>query len=575
VVLNAAQRTVEMVLDQGTRQVADPDGTYKVFKFDHQVLSVNPDSVFPRNGPQKGDPEMTIAELSQRAAELEKIGQSSHNEIMAIHRKFAIPVACLVFGVIGLALGATNRRDGKLGSFVFGLGVIFAYYIPLNLGPALAKGHLMAPWLAVWLPNIILSIAGAGLFYWRSRAADQEFRLTLPRWMRRTRTAPVAKPSSDDAVEHDGFLSRLPRPNILDRYVATTYGRLFLLCTLGLLALFYVSTFIDRSDKVFKGTATWDMMGAFFWYLLPQYVYYVLPMGVLLASLVTIGLLTKNSELIVMKACGISIYRVALPMVAGALVAGATLFTLEQTILGPWNQRADRLRSIMNGVPPQTLDLLNRQWVVGSHGEIVHFNYFDPKNEDLVGVSIFEFSGGMQSLVRRSYADRAHYAGDTVHPYQWHAYKAWTRELQPSGDTVRFATREQTDFDIDPPSYFGTREPEPEFMSYSQLRDYVTQLKTSGFDVIRQQVALERKVSFPFVTLIMTLIAVPFAVTTGRRGAMYGIGVGIVLAISYWMAFSVFAALGEGGVMPPILAAWAPNLLFGAGAAYLVLTVRT
>jgi lipopolysaccharide export LptBFGC system permease protein LptF len=88
-------------------------------------------------------------------------------------------------------------------------------------------------------------------------------------------------------------------------------------------------------------------------------------------------------------------------------------------------------------------------------------------------------------------------------------------------------------------------------------------------------VALERKISFPFVTIVMTLLAVPFAVTTGRRGAMYGIGLGIVLAIVYWVAISVFAALGTGGLVPPGLAAWAPNLLFAAGAGYLLLTVRT
>ena len=103
----------------------------------------------------------------------------------------------------------------------------------------------------------------------------------------------------------------------------------------------------------------------------------------------------------------------------------------------------------------------------------------------------------------------------------------------------------------------------------------VPTLRESGFDVIAPRVALERKLSFPFVTLIMTLIAVPFAVTTGKRGAMYGIGIGIVIAISYWVTFSVFAALGTGGVMPPALAAWAPNLLFGVGAVYLLLTVRT
>ena len=141
VILNAQKRTVEMELQDATRHVADASGTYKVATFTRLLLSVNPESIFPRTGPQKGDPEMTIFELQERAGELEGLGQSSHNELMAIHRKFAIPIACLVFGVIGLALGATNRRDGKLGSFVYGLGVIFAYYIPLNLGPALAKGR--------------------------------------------------------------------------------------------------------------------------------------------------------------------------------------------------------------------------------------------------------------------------------------------------------------------------------------------------------------------------------------------------------------------------------------------------
>jgi lipopolysaccharide export LptBFGC system permease protein LptF len=88
-------------------------------------------------------------------------------------------------------------------------------------------------------------------------------------------------------------------------------------------------------------------------------------------------------------------------------------------------------------------------------------------------------------------------------------------------------------------------------------------------------VSLQRKIAFPFVTFVMTMLAIPFAVTTGPRGALYGIGVGIVLAIVYWVALSLFGALGEGGVLTPILAAWAPNLLFGAGAAYMILTVRT
>ena len=88
-------------------------------------------------------------------------------------------------------------------------------------------------------------------------------------------------------------------------------------------------------------------------------------------------------------------------------------------------------------------------------------------------------------------------------------------------------------------------------MTYRQLRRYITELRASGYDVLEHEVGLHRKIAFPFVTLVMTLIAVPFAVTTGRRGAMYGIGVGIVLALVYWTMISVFAAFGAGGLIEP------------------------
>ena len=112
-------------------------------------------------------------------------------------------------------------------------------------------------------------------------------------------------------------------------------------------------------------------------------------------------------------------------------------------------------------------------------------------------------------------------------------------------------------------------------MTYGQLKEYVAQLRIGGYNVMPYMVALQRKVAFPFVTVVMTLLAVPFAVTTGRRGALYGVGVGIVLAITYWLMLSVCAAIGAGGLLSPMLAAWTPNILFGAAAAYLILTVRT
>ena len=123
--------------------------------------------------------------------------------------------------------------------------------------------------------------------------------------------------------------------------------------------------------------------------------------------------------------------------------------------------------------------------------------------------------------------------------------------------------------------YFGSELPFSEGMSYGELREHINGLRSSGVNVTEYLVQLHRKLAFPFITLIMALIAVPFAVTTGKRGAMYGVGAGIVLAILYWTAISVFAGVGSAGLMSPVLAAWAPNLVFGSVALYLLFTVKT
>jgi len=561
VVIDREQRTVEMVLQDAVRHTADEAGKYEVVTFDSLLLRLNPDTVFPRQGPPLGAREMSIPQLQARAAELEAQGIYPHSEWFEIQKKFSIPFACLIFGLIGLALGVNNRRDGKLASFVLGLGVIFIYYVVLWLGQSLVRGHIVPPWLAAWGPNIVLGALGLLLFRWRDRGFDRPIRLPALPSLRAAGIPPL----------------RLPMLGILDRYVATTYARIAMLSALAMAGIFYIAAFLDLSDKVFRGQATWGMLGAYFWYATPQYVYYILPLAVLLGALVTVGLLTKNSELVVMKACGISLYRVAVPMLAGAVVAGGILFLLEESVLGPSNRRAEALRHVIRGGSPQTFDVLHRQWITGSGGEVYHFDYYDPRARQLLGLSVYEFGERMQILTRRVYAERAIYAGAGPEDAgdRWKVERGWTRELDAQGETKAFTPFTASEIGLEPAAYFGTEPPDERFMSYSQLRDYTARLQATGFDVSAQLVALERKISFPFVTIVMTLLAVPFAVTTGRRGAMYGIGVGIVLALTYWVAISVFAALGTGGLVTPALAAWAPNLLFGAGAGYLLLTVRT
>jgi lipopolysaccharide export system permease protein len=112
-------------------------------------------------------------------------------------------------------------------------------------------------------------------------------------------------------------------------------------------------------------------------------------------------------------------------------------------------------------------------------------------------------------------------------------------------------------------------------MSFGALRDYVQRLGASGYSVTELRVDLHRKIAFPAAALIMTLLAVPFGATTGRRGALYLVGLSIVLAAAYFLLTTFFMAIGAAGILPPFLAAWATNILFGAAALYLVLGLRT
>jgi LPS export ABC transporter permease LptG len=312
------------------------------------------------------------------------------------------------------------------------------------------------------------------------------------------------------------------------------------------------------------------MMLRYFWYATPQFVYYILPISVLLSTLVTVGLLTKSSELVVMKACGISLYRAALPLVLLGAVWSGGLFLIEETVLAHANRKAEELRHLMLGRSPRTFDVLNRQWVVGRDGRLYHYLYLDPRKYEINSLSTYEFDPTVWRLASRSFASTATFADDA-----WTAGPGWRRQFGPNGEVRRYEPLQPAALALEPVDYFMTEQPDAERMNYRQLRGYIGELQVSGFNVVPYTVALQRKLSFPFVTIVMTVLAVPFAVTTGRRGALYGIGVGLVLAITYWLLFSLFAAIGTAGLITPVLAAWAPNVLFLVVGVYLLLTVRT
>lgn len=565
-----------------------------VTRADELVISLDPSTVFKRP-PSPGAREMTYAQLYEEIEEAKKRGDPAHEAHFMVQQKLSLPLTCPILALIGLALGATNRKDGKLAGFAVGGVVIFAYYVLLFGARSMALGGRIDPNLAPWIPNIVMGIAGALMLWWRSRSGDQPIRVALPAfssmWPRRGRdehpspAAATTSPSGPRAV----VVIRvphfdLPAPRILDVYLSREYLRVVVLAIVSLLGLFYISTLIDLIDKLFRGETTPVILFRYFVFRTPQFVFYVIPMSVLVGVLVTIGVMTKNGELLVMRACGISLYRTAAPLILFGLAASGVLFMMQERVLTHANRTADQLERSIRRRGPATL-APDRRWMVGTHGEMYHYDLFDQSANRFTNLLVYRLDDAAWQLKTVTHAAEAvavgaAAGGQSQSESAWTARHGWTREMTEPAKGARaaagrFATFDEQTLTLEPSGYFKTDDPVADLMTYGQLRDYIARLRASGANVVPQMVALQRKIAFPFVTVVMTMLAVPFAITTGPRGAMYGVGIGLVIAISYWVLLSVSVALGAGGVLSPTLGAWAPNILFSAIALYLVLTVRT
>ncbi len=601
-VLDPAERRVDLILEDGIlhRSRADAPDQYELQEFAALTVKLDPETVFPRQSVTPGDNELTIPQLRTKAREMREQGISPHNPIMAIQRKYTIPVACLVFGLIALGLGVTNRKDGKNAGFVIGIGVVLVYYVLMYMGEALAKGQRVPAELALWIPNFVLGLAGVVLLVAKTRGYEFSPAISVPipafltNLLRRgsdNRSAlpgnpspgplptSAGRPAPHTAANRIVLVVKVPQfgvPgfNILDRYLSRIYLRVFGVTFLGMLAVFYIAIFTDYSEYLFKGRTTGQMLLAFFLYSTPQYIYYITALAALVGTLVTVGLLTRTSELTVMQACGVSLYRATVPMLLFALTWSVVLFGMEQSILAASNRRAEEMRATIRSGAPQTFGMAGRQWMAGSDGRLYHYGRFDPRAARLEELTVYDFGSRGWNVTSRLYGRVAVHMDGTT----WRADQGWLRTFGDRNAVTAFTPFPTHALTMERPDYFGVEEPEAvlaERLKVPQLRSHIADLNQAGYNTVPLQVALHRKIAFPFITVIMTLIAIPFGVTTGRKGTLFGIGIGIVIAILYWTAQSLFAAIGSAGVLTPALAAWAPNILFVAVAAYLVLTART
>jgi LPS export ABC transporter permease LptG/LPS export ABC transporter permease LptF len=563
---------------------------------------------------------LSLSELWQRTRAVSPNQPLTPADVRAarieLNTRFSYPFACLVLMLIGVPLGLSSKRGGKSTGFVLTLLLVFTYYLLTNIGVAFAKSGKLSPFLGVWAANIIFAafgvallqqLAGGGVLLNFFTAVGASLGKNLSRIAPARIAAALSRigspPDNPDAIEAasthavpDAHFDRMHHPAptlvqrmrslfktsfplLLDEYVMRAYATNFLL-SLGTFALLYVVfTFFELMGDIVRNQTPFIIVGEYLINLVPFIVNAVTPLCSLLAVLITFGALNRSSELTAMKATGISLYRVVAPVLVVAAILSAALFAFDESYLPDANRRQEQYRAQIKNKPAQTFLLPGRQFISGKMGKqgdperIFYYQAFDADRNVFGDLTVFEFDPQAFTLQRRVYAKNVRW-DPTVN--QWIFDNGWQRTF--SGEAVSsYRTFSVATFPeiAEPPSYFKKEDKPSDEMSYSELTKYIADLRQSGFDTIKLQVQLANKIAVPVITLVMAIIAVPFAVSMGKRGGLAGIATAIGVAISYWVVAGIFSSMGNINTLPPMLAAWSPDLLFAITGSYLLLRTPT
>jgi LPS export ABC transporter permease LptG len=283
----------------------------------------------------------------------------------------------------------------------------------------------------------------------------------------------------------------------------------------------------------------------------------------------------RSNEITAIKATGTSIYRIVTPVIVASAALAVGLFFADQFYLPHTNKRQEALHNQIKGKPPQTYLRPDRKWIFGQNNDIYYYQFFDPDRDQFGNVTVFELNPANFTIARRIHADRAHWAENLN---RWVYEQGWQRSLHGSA----IAPDGYRTFDVstfpdlpETPLYFKKEVKQYTEMNYEELRRYIRDLQQSGFDVVRLRVQLNKKLSYPLITLIMAVLAIPFSLSTGKKGAITGVAVAVGIAVLYIVVTRFFEAMGDQSLLPAALAAWSPDLIFVLAGGYLILKVPT
>jgi lipopolysaccharide export system permease protein len=343
---------------------------------------------------------------------------------------------------------------------------------------------------------------------------------------------------------------------ILDFYMAKGFLRVFFISLVIITSLFMIVDLFDRADTFFEaGAPLWTIL-RYFVYKIPLSVSRIIGFATLFATLFSLGTLARSQEITAMRASGLSIQRIAAPLVILSLLICAATFFWNESLVPVFSQKAENIYKMEIRNKSQQSLFGNRDIWLRDKGSFINIDHFDMANNTLEGITIFvlnrDFSlNGFIEISR----GRWNGAGwDLENATEWRFLsdgKMATRKLDARGlitetpEDFKLLARDATEF------------------TYFDLQKQIADMKAKGIDATEYEVDLQSKLALPFIAPLMVLLAVPFALKKQLSGGLaLSFGIAMLIGFSYWMLTAFCLSLGHGGALPPWAAAWVSNVIF-------------
>ena len=357
--------------------------------------------------------------------------------------------------------------------------------------------------------------------------------------------------------------------SILSRYIAYAWLRLLSLCMGSFIAVYLVLDMMDKIPRFIRAGGSLAQIMRFFVWKLPEMVGQTASFSILMATLLTLGLFSRNSEIIAMRSCGISLLRISFPMLFLGLAASVLLLLNAELVVPGCYERMEKIERV--DIRKQGINAvfrLNNIWF-RSDSLILQAHLFDPKAKVLQGVILWKIDRSMNPTSRMD-AESAEF-----HDGRWTLKDVVIKDFgQGHGYTARRAQTMDVALNLKLDD-LRVLDNNADNLSFGKLKEYADNLRSGGYPAFRYLTMMHTKLSAPFAAFVMVILGIPFAFRNSRSGGTaLGIGASIGIGFAYFVVNAMLLSYGRSGVLTPLVAAWGANIIFCLGGVWLAMTVR-